>query len=316
MLVDINDKSIDEQGERMVPAFHKGALVYGEHLIRYEAALALLKDKVVLDISSGSGYGTYILAGKAREVYGVDIDRQAVAYAKRNYQRPNIKFMEGSAEAIPLDNQSVDAVVSFETIEHLKNYKKFLSEIKRVLKPEGLLLISTPNDEEFPQINQFHLHEFTLRELKDLLGQYFKNVQFSFQYTWLMVGLMEEKAAKSEGELDLKVTSYAGVPKEKAIYFMAVCSDGPIKDQKIKSLGAISEHWNPKGQKEDLYNLHREVKRINNLLEGKGQIEKQLVSQLKTASAELHQIHSSRGWRLLLTARTIKSRLRRVFRRK
>lgn len=323
MLADVNDKSIEEKGERMVPAFHKGTLVYGEHLTRYESVADLLKDKVVLDIASGSGYGSYILAEKAVKVYGVDIDRESVSYANRNYSRDNIEFLEGSGETIPLKDKSVDAVVTFETIEHIKNYKKFLAEIKRVLKPAGLLIISTPNDAEFPEGNHFHLHEFKYQELKDLLKQYFKNVRFSYQYTWLFVGLMEQETAERDGKLDMEVSNYTKLPKDKAIYFMAVCSDDPLSGKNIKSLGALSQHYSARSEKEerDLLNnkinsMHNKINSMHNLLEEKGQIESQLVSQLRAARAELQHIHSSKGWRLLSIIWTAKSRLNRVFRRR
>lgn len=258
MLIDVTDKSIDELGERMVPSYHKGAMVYGEHIVRYESVLPLLKGKTVLDIASGSGYGSYIMAGEAKEVIGVDVDEESVKYASRNYKRKNITFKVGDAEKIPIDDASVDVVVTFETVEHIKNYKNFMAEIKRVLKPGGFAIISTPNDLEFPEGNHFHLHEFTHEELKKVLGEYFKHAKFSYQYTWLYTAILNGERAGKEWDEKLETLNVAPQPKDKAIYFTAICSDNDIKDLELKELSAISEHWSARRQQQH----HKEVEAL------------------------------------------------------
>src|SRR5690242_21358219 len=108
--------TLDDTGERMVPEFHKGQLIYAEHLTRYASALPVVAGKTVLDIASGSGYGSQLLASAAAQVYGVDLDADAVAYAQKNFGSDNIEFRIGNATAIPLEDASVDVVVTFETI--------------------------------------------------------------------------------------------------------------------------------------------------------------------------------------------------------
>src|SRR5581483_6067845 len=160
---------LSDTGERMIPKKHQGKLIYAEHITRYQAAAELAKGKVVLDIACGTGYGTKLLAQSAKKAYGVDIDPNAVKYAKENYSAKNTEYLVGDGESIPLDDGSVDLLVTFETIEHVRNYRKFLDEIIRVLKPDGLAIVSTPNDLEFAEGNHFHLHEFKLQELTGLL---------------------------------------------------------------------------------------------------------------------------------------------------
>lgn len=143
--------ALQDTGERMIPGFHGRTIMYAEHMTRYIAAQELSDGKVVLDIAAGSGYGTNILAQKAKKAYGVDVSPDAIKYAQENYGAKNIEFLVGDAEEIPLPDKSVDLVITFETIEHVKNYKKFLSEISRVLKEDGLAIVSTPNDEEFTE---------------------------------------------------------------------------------------------------------------------------------------------------------------------
>src|SRR6478672_7942172 len=112
-----------------------------EHLHRYAITMALVKGKTVLDIACGEGYGTYFLAQNATNILGVDIDAPTIQKAKQKYIRPNLEFRAGSALAIPEKDNSFDVVVSFETLEHVVEHGTMMGEIKRVLKPKGMLII-------------------------------------------------------------------------------------------------------------------------------------------------------------------------------
>src|SRR5437588_11948589 len=114
------DKPADEipwTGERLVPSC-RGQVLY-EHLHRYALAIALAKDKRVLDIACGEGYGSDLLAAVSRNVIGVDIDADVIRHAKQAYPKNNLRFLEGSCLEIPVDDRSIDLVVSFATIEHI-----------------------------------------------------------------------------------------------------------------------------------------------------------------------------------------------------
>ena len=113
-----------------------------EHYHRYFLARELVEGKRVLDIASGEGYGSAILAQLAKHVTGVDISQKAVDAARDKYKKDNLDYVCGSVTAIPLPDHSVDMVVSFETIEHLTEQTEMLAEIRRVLIPEGILVIS------------------------------------------------------------------------------------------------------------------------------------------------------------------------------
>jgi ubiquinone/menaquinone biosynthesis C-methylase UbiE len=115
-----------------------------EHFHRYFLARDLCRGKVVLDIASGEGYGSALLSQVARSVIGVEFSSDVVAHASAAYARPNLRFVVGDARAIPLQTASVDIVESFETIEHIYEQEDFLSEARRVLRPGGILVMSTP----------------------------------------------------------------------------------------------------------------------------------------------------------------------------
>jgi SAM-dependent methyltransferase len=129
-----------------------------EQLHRYLFALRLCQGKDVLDLASGEGHGATLLAEVARSVVGVGIDDAAVALATRAHARDNLRFRAGTALALPLDDACVDAVVSFATLGKLPDHAAFLREVKRVLRPGGVFIVSTPDSrihEEFRQVRLF-----------------------------------------------------------------------------------------------------------------------------------------------------------------
>jgi len=164
-------------GERLETFIFNGNTI--NHLHRYALALEICENKIVLDIASGEGYGSNILCSKAKYVYGVDIDTHTVEEAKIKYKRDNLKFLVGSASAIPLDTNSLDIVVSFETLEHHDLHEEMMNEVKRVLKPNGLLLISTPDKYYYSEIrnynNPYHVKELYKNEFIELVSKHFSH---------------------------------------------------------------------------------------------------------------------------------------------
>jgi ubiquinone/menaquinone biosynthesis C-methylase UbiE len=83
----------------------------------------------------GEGYGSFLLAGEAHSVVGIDMSNEAVAHARKRYAAANLTYVQASVAALPLPDASIDIVVSFETIEHLAQQVEMLSEFRRVLVP-------------------------------------------------------------------------------------------------------------------------------------------------------------------------------------
>jgi O-antigen biosynthesis protein len=167
-------------GERYVPSVEGNIEL--EHRHRYLFARGLCRGKDVLDLASGEGYGSAMLSSVANNVVGVDIARDAVKHSQRTYVRKNLQFMVGSCAEIPLPDGTIDVVVSFETLEHHDQHDEMMAEVKRVLRPDGLLIISTPDKYRYsiePDYkNEFHIKELFHHEFVALLRRHFADASF------------------------------------------------------------------------------------------------------------------------------------------
>jgi glycosyltransferase involved in cell wall biosynthesis/ubiquinone/menaquinone biosynthesis C-methylase UbiE len=177
------EQSMEFTGERMTTSI-EGEIEF-EHFHRYCLARDLCPGLDVLDVASGEGYGSSILANVARSVIGVDVDPAAVAHAHTTYGGENLRFVQGSALDLPLVDASVDAVVSFETLEHVREHARFMAEVKRVLRPAGKLIVSTPERAVYSArgepVNKYHLLELTVAEFDSLLRANFSHVSILSQ---------------------------------------------------------------------------------------------------------------------------------------
>lgn len=153
-----------------------------QHIMRYVFASGYVKDKIVLDVACGAGYGSHFLAIKgAKKVYGVDIDKNALKIARTYYSHPSVEYIRGDVLSLPFPDNFFDVIVSFETIEHILDTEKYISEIKRVLKPDGIFICSTPNI-KYTMHPEYHVHEFYPEEFWELLERNFRNVEKYGQY--------------------------------------------------------------------------------------------------------------------------------------
>ncbi|MES2377396.1 MAG: class I SAM-dependent methyltransferase [Bacteroidota bacterium] len=146
-----------------------------EHLHRYGIVMPFIQNKVVLDIACGEGYGSKLISLKAQEVIAVDIDLETIENAQTKYVSPNLTFIQGSADKIPVKSNYIDIVISFETIEHHDKHEEMLIEIKRVLKPGGILIMSSPEKTSEISFNKFHVKELSKAEFTKLIARHFKH---------------------------------------------------------------------------------------------------------------------------------------------
>jgi SAM-dependent methyltransferase len=171
--------AMDFTGERFTPECERE--IWYEHYHRYAFASPLVAGKKVLDAACGEGYGAAVLAKAAAEVVGLDLDEQAVRHAQTRYAtHPSaagrLSFCQGSCAQLPFADNSFDAVVSFETLEHLEQQEQMLSEFNRVLKDDGFLIISTPDKAIYSDAtgydNPWHVRELYRPEFASLLDRH------------------------------------------------------------------------------------------------------------------------------------------------
>ncbi len=287
---------LENTGERMIPALHRGLNKYGAHLIRYQAALPFIKDRTVLDIACGTGYGSQLMAKTAKKVYGVDLSAESVAYATEHHGAKNIEFLAGDAIKIPLPDQAVDIVVSYETIEHVPDYKAFLAEVKRVMKPAGTLIISSPNSAVSLGGNQYHHKEFNLAEFKTALKENFQYHEMYHQSLWLYNTLLKEKLQSEEWQKGLPTAKVAVAKPEESEFFVAIASDGKIT-KAVDPAGIITEYHRQQPS------LRREITKLKDRLAAAEKEVGRLKQQGGSAEAEklrrrLSEIENSKAWRL------------------
>jgi len=167
-------------GERTAPGIPEENYWFRRHVVAYDYVAGLVRGARVLDAGCGEGYGTDRLATVAVEATGVDREESVIRRAAARY--PRVRFEAANLVSLPYEDGSFDAVVSLQVIEHLHSPQEFLSECGRVLRPNGLLFISTPNRLTFSPDglrNPFHTFEFSPDELRAAIAQRFDPIELA-----------------------------------------------------------------------------------------------------------------------------------------
>jgi len=228
-------------GERYVPELR--GQIYYEHFHRYAMVLELARDKDVLDIACGEGYGTAALALVARTAVGIDLDPDSVRHASARYMAMNVGFRAGDCTQIPAADASFDLVVSFETIEHLSEQERMLGELKRVLRPDGLLVISSPNKLVYSDgrafQNPFHQRELYFHEFRDMLRSFFPKVRIFGQRVFAASAVHPLRGAADEtrwlGPSTVAEGTLGALPDPE--YFVAIC--GRVESNELPDLCSV-----------------------------------------------------------------------------
>jgi O-antigen biosynthesis protein len=221
-------------GERYVPS--EQGRIRLEHYHRYAVVQKIVSGKDVLDIASGEGYGSSLLAEVALSVTGVDISDEAVSHAIKTYKKPNLRFQVGSAIELAFPTESFDIVVSYETVEHLAEQSQMIAELRRVLRPDGLLIISSPNrpiySEESGELNEHHVKELNFEEFDSLLSTQFPSRKYFGQRLLLgsvIQALDEQPSTFKAWHDDGKQLIPKAGEMDSSVYFLAVCAVKPEK---------------------------------------------------------------------------------------
>lgn len=151
-------------------------VIYNRCFFAYVAASGMTKGDII-ELGSGEGYGIQLLAPLAHRYLAVDkFDTDISGHTNVEFRKQLLPSLEGIA------GNSFDFAVTFQVIEHIQNDKAFISEIHRVLKPGGLLLLTTPNRLMSLTRNPWHIREYTSDELAGLLSSTFKSVEMKGVY--------------------------------------------------------------------------------------------------------------------------------------
>ena len=225
-------------GERYLPWVDDSIINY-EHLHRYRFATELTRGKKVLDLACGEGYGSFMLAEEANEVIGIDIDEATIKHASSRYEKENLRFIKGSITDIPIkEEKTFDVIVCFEALEHIKEHDELMREVKRLLKTDGIFIVSTPNKytytDEAGFRNPFHLKELYFDEFKALLKDHFTHTTLYGQKVYPssnIFPLSKGGISTKDYVIEKGENAFLFVPfkKKEARYFIAISSDHLIK---------------------------------------------------------------------------------------
>lgn len=188
--------------ERAVPGEPTWAEMAAPHVARYAFAAEHARVRRVLDAGSGAGYGAAILAeGGAASVVGVDLDPEMVAQARQRFGGAAVEFLVDDCQQLSRAGGPFGVVCNFENIEHLPHPEQFLEAAARVLEPDGLLIVSTPDRAATPPFvdgrprNPFHLHEWYRDEFAAILAPWFEQVDMRAQVESLSIVRRNEAVA-------------------------------------------------------------------------------------------------------------------------
>lgn len=144
----------------------------------YEYASEYVKNKITADIGCADGYGTQFLADYSNKTTGVDYSAETVKIANEKHKnKTNLNFISSSVPPLPFEDNSLEVITAFQFIEHIEDRLGFIKEVKRVLKPGGTFLCSTPNIKMSIARNPFHVHEYTFDEMKKEAGSVFDKIE-------------------------------------------------------------------------------------------------------------------------------------------
>lgn len=325
----------------MIPEYNEGQEIYLEHMTRYIFASQFVKDKVVLDIACGSGYGTnQLLESGAKKVFGVDISEETISYCKEKYTNKELEFTVGDVKRIPLEDKSIDVVVSFETIEHVgeEDQKIFLKEVKRVLTSEGIFIVSTPNSLVYGKGNEFHLKELDPQEFAVILKSNFKNTELFYQDN------VESSYVYSQETLE-KANNKLGISKKvetiksiDSMYLVSVCSDFRLEE--IKEYTGLSNikpryMWldfieKTKNKDKEIFKLNKDIQEKDEYIQSKindihkkdqdikqlNQEIQQKYQDVQERDNQINMLLNSTSWKITKPMRIIKDKIKKIINEK
>ncbi len=268
-----------------------------EHLHRFLFAKTYAEGKVVLDAGCGEGLGSLIVAQSASYVVGIDLDKDIIKLAKEKYKRENLSFLVSDIKDIPFKSKSFDMVICLEVIEHIEEQERALFEMKRVLKEDGILIISSPNKKVYSDDrnfkNPYHVREFYEEEFLSFLSSCFKNVVILGQRIIVGSDIFLKEGNPPIQREEIKKTESGFFPTKEGfepMYFIAFASDIPLDDFiKGSYLVDVSETLlkDIPRLNEEVFRRGEHIKRLDEEIRGKDEHIKRLNDEVTRLNEEV-----------------------------
>jgi SAM-dependent methyltransferase len=320
--------AVDGVPERFVPAAMHGELVEAEHIARYRWATSFCPGRRVLDAGCGIGYGAELLhrAG-ASEVIGVDVSEPIVEIARSGVSG-EVVFEVADVRSLPYAPDSFDMIVCFEVIEHVDEQDQVLDQLARVLRPDGLLLISSPNRSRYVPGNPHHRHEYIPEELRAALEIHFPSVKLIPQHVMLASVI---DSPREPGFAKRHVEHLVSPQDDDEIYTLAMAGarlpaePGPMvtltqfletrkwlehfdaqKRYIDEQTEALQELEIARRERQEALNLLTEREQsLAELMATRGQLDEANAAALGLLQSQLDQLYSSHSWRLTKPLRAL-----------
>lgn len=227
---------LENTGERFLPGAGNAAEMSYDHIARYRLVERYVAGKEMVDMGCGAGYGSNSLARLAKSVSGVDLSDEAIGYARNRYHAPNLEYQIGDVTKLSFENDSFEAAVSFEVIEHLPRPEDLAVEAKRILKEDGIFIVSTPDKQTYSNdrnsVNPFHVKEMYEEEFREILERHFEHVTLYRQGAFAGSLIIPGEELPADGHITLESAHFSledpefSLAPPTTLYIVAVCTNG------------------------------------------------------------------------------------------
>lgn len=241
--------ALEFTGERFTPECVRE--IWYEHMHRYAFAQPLVRGLRVLDAACGEGYGSALMAGTAAEVIGLDVSSDTIKHARGRYSgHTNLQFDVADCTSLDhLPSASFDVIASFETLEHVEAQERMLDGFARLLKPDGLLLVSTPDKRNYSDIpgvvNEYHVRELYRDEFEAMLSERFAEFRLFGQKLLFQSALWDVSTPAERGDWQAAVLESDGTltaaPAYPPLYYIAACSPAVGRVSQLPSMALFGD---------------------------------------------------------------------------
>lgn len=329
----LDEHELENTGERFLPGVGNAAEMSYDHIARYRLVERYIADKVMIDMGCGAGYGSNSLSRLAKSIRGVDLSDEAINHAKRRYKAPNLNYQIGDVTKLPFENDSFEAAISFEVIEHLERPEDLVVEAKRVVESDGFFIVSTPDKQTYSNdrnsVNPFHVKEMYEAEFREILERHFEHVTLYRQGAFAGSLILPGEELPEDGRVTLESAHFSledpefSLDPPATLYTIAVCTNGTPPEPLRRPHMILDRDRQVFEETFDWGVTARQIKQYHNYkhrelaarVQETNQRLRQANEQLKRCRHDLNLIRNSRSYALALKIRDTVNRARGVLAR-